>query len=151
MKGKKTSPETVEEIKALSLVDSPDVISAKLAIPLRTVYHIMKKTDTPVIEAKREEKRVEIIDKVWADKEGEILKLKTKCDMILEGLNQEKVNKARLTELSTAYGTLFDKRRLIEGQSTQNISIHTIYKNLMEKRQVVLSELDNLKADGGDV
>lgn len=82
MRGKKTSPEKVEEVKALSLVYSPDVISAKLAIPVRTVYDILKQTDSPAIEAKREEKRAEIVDKVWADKEGEILKLKPETRVV---------------------------------------------------------------------
>ncbi|GEM_PF-3135639 len=118
MRGKRTPPEKAEEVKALSLVYCPQAISAKVGLPLRTVYSILAKRDNPVIEAKREERRLEVIDKIWDDKEGEVLKLKTKMDMILEGLDQEKVNKARLTELSTSYGILFDKRQLLTGRPT---------------------------------
>jgi hypothetical protein len=67
---------------------------------------------------------LEIVDKVWDKTEDDVRELEAKMDMILEGINQGKVDRARLTELSTAYGTLFDKTRLLTGQSTENISIH---------------------------
>ena len=131
MRGRKTSPQQVEEIKALSLVYSPATIAEKTKVSLRTVYEVLKRKDDPKIEILRQEKKQEIVEKVWSDKEGEILKLKTKSDMILDAINDEKIARARLQELSIAYGTLFDKRRLIEGLSTQNISMfsHIIEAN----------------------
>lgn len=135
MRGRRTPPEKIEEIKALSLVYDPSTISTRLGVPLRTVYSVLAKKDNPVIEAKREEKRLELVDKVWDDKEGEIRKLKTKMDMILEEINQEKVNKARLTELTIAYGTLFDKRQLIIGKPTANINVLTTIIEEASKRK----------------
>jgi hypothetical protein len=123
MRGKKTSPEKIEEIKALSLVYSPATVAEKSVVSLRTVYEILKRKDDPKIEVLREQKKQEIVEKVW-DKAGEeVIKLKTKSDIILDAINDEKIARARLTELSIAYGTLFDKRRLLQGFSTENISL----------------------------
>ena len=124
MRGKKTSAEQIEEIKALSLVYSPAMIAEKTKVSLRTVYSILAKNDSPLIEAKREEKRLEIVEKVWQDKEGEIANLKTKCDMLLDAINGEKIARSNLTQLTIGYGTLFDKRRLLLDQSTVNVSSH---------------------------
>jgi len=125
LRGRKTSTEKAEEIKALSLIYTPQTISEKLQVPLRTCYAILAKRDNPAIETRREEKRLQVVDKVWADKEGEILKIKSKMEMILDGLDQEKVNRARLTELSTSFGILFDKRQLLTGAPTENINALT--------------------------
>ena len=40
--------------------------------------------------------------------------------MLLDNLTPEKAEKARTTEITTAYGTLFDKRRMLQGKSTSN-------------------------------
>ena len=125
MRGKKTPPEKVEEIKALSLVFSPAAISEKVGVSLRTIHSILAKKDNSVIEKRREEKRLEIVDKVWDGKIADVRELKTKCDMILEGLTKDKIDKARLTELTTAFGTLFDKIRLLQNQSTDNYALQT--------------------------
>jgi hypothetical protein len=122
MRGKKTSPQQIEEIKALSLVYSPATVALKTGVSLRTIYEVLKRKDDPKIEAVREQKKQEIVEKVWDKQEGELLKLKTKSDLILDAINDEKIAKARLTELSIAYGTLFDKRRLLSDQSTQNVA-----------------------------
>lgn len=122
MRGKKTSPQQIEEIKALSLVYSPATISEKSKVSLRTVYEVLKRKDDPKIEAIREQKKQELVEKVWDEREGELLKLKSKSDLILDAINDEKIARARLTELSIAYGTLFDKRRLLSDKSTQNVA-----------------------------
>jgi len=140
MRGKKTSPETAEEIKALSIIYSPQAVAAKLQVPLRTVYAILAKKDNALVEARREEKRVEIVDKVWANKENEILSVNSKMDMILAGLNQDKVNKARLTELTTAYGTLFDKRQLLTGKPT---AINSITEIIAASHRLSIEEARN--------
>jgi hypothetical protein len=84
MRGKRTPPEKIEEIKALSHIYSPQTISARLQTPLRTVYEVLRKQDNPVIEARREQKRLEMVDKVWDKTEGDVRELKAKMDMILE-------------------------------------------------------------------
>ena len=40
---------------------------------------------------------------------------------ILKGLTPDKIKSARLTEISTAYGTLYDKERLERDLSTANV------------------------------
>ena len=125
MRGKKTSPEITEEIKALSLIYSPQTVSEKISVPLRTVYSVLAKKDNPVIEARRDEQRLQVVDKIWNNKEGEILKIRSKMEMILDGLDQGKVDRARLTELSTSFGILFDKRQLLTGKATENVNLMT--------------------------
>lgn len=131
LRGKKTSPEKTEEVKSLSIAFEANEVAKKTGVSLRTVYAILAKKDNPVIEAKREEKRLEIVDRVFSETEEEIqveiTKLKLKEDMLLEHLTPEKAEKARVTELTTGYGTIFDKRRLIEGKSTANISERLVF------------------------
>lgn len=122
MKGKKTPPEKIEEIKALSLVYSPPTIAEKVGISVRTVYELLRQKGSPKIEAVRERKREELVEKVWANKEGDITQIKTRMDMILRGMDEEKASRARLVELGTSYGILFDKLRLLENKSTANVS-----------------------------
>ena len=143
MRGKKTSPEQIEEIKALSLVHSPAVIAEKTRVSLRTVYEVLKRKDNPVIEAKREEKRLQIIDKVWANKEGEILKLKEKSDLLLDSINPKKAEDASLSQLAVGYGVLFDKRRLLNDESTTNNSVfivEQIYDRRFHQRVIETEE-----------
>ena len=124
MRGKRTSPEKIEEIKALSIAFDPQRISIKTGVCLRTVYEVLKRKDNPLIEAKRTEKRLEIVDRVFNETEEEIQKeittLKDKGDMLLDHLTPEKAAKARVTEITTAYGTLFDKRRALQGKSSDH-------------------------------
>jgi hypothetical protein len=144
MKGKRTSFEKIEEVKVLSRVYRPSEVSRRTGVPLRTVHSILAKKDPPKIEAKREEKRLEIVGKVWDDKAEEIARLKLKTDMILDALTQEKVNNARLTELSTAYGTLFDKIRLLNNESTQNLSVRGMMASLEAMKQDLQQRADQL-------
>jgi len=121
MQGKKTPVEVIEEVKALSLVYSPKAICKKVNLGLRTVYNILARKDSPAVEAKREEMRVDVVERMWKNKDQEILQLKDRMDMLLDGVSQERVEKARLMEVTTAYGILFDKRQLLMGKPTQNI------------------------------
>jgi hypothetical protein len=130
MRGHRTSPEKIEEIRALSVAFDQKTISQKTGVPLRTVYAILakvaKRSDGPALEAARDEKRREMVDRVWdkaiEDVTEEVATLKGKERMLLENLTPEKAAKARVTEISTAYGTLFDKRRLLEKKSTENVA-----------------------------
>jgi len=136
MQGKKTPPEVIEGVKALSLVYDPKAIGEKVNLGLRTVYNILARKDSPAVEAKREEMRVDVVERIWREKDKEILQLKDKMDMLLDGVGQERMEKARLMEVTTAYGILFDKRQLLMGKSTQNISCLT---TLLEQNEAYLS------------
>jgi hypothetical protein len=131
-RGKKTPPEKVEEVKALSLIYNPQTVAERTGVAVRTVYSILRTPDDPKMEAYRARKRERVVDDAWnrVDVEGEVHKLKGKCDMILEAIDQRRVDSARITELTTAYGTLFDKSRLLGGKSTENISLIAITRSL---------------------
>ena len=46
--------------------------------------------------------------------------------LISELSNPDKIQKANLVQLSTAFGTIYDKRRLEEGKSTDNIDFRAL-------------------------
>lgn len=134
--GKKTPPDKVEEIKALSVAFDPKTISKKTGIPLRTVYHILRTKQSPAIETERAKRASKMRESIW-DKAKEtvgqeIAKLNDKCNMLLEHLTPEKAAKARATELTTAYGTLFDKKRLLQGESTENLAHKLVFTVVYE-------------------
>jgi len=60
-------------------------------------------------------------------KEGEIIKLKTKSDKILDAIDEERIGRANLNQLTVGYAILFDKRRLISDQSTVSVASHHKY------------------------
>jgi hypothetical protein len=115
---------------------------------VRTIYEVLKRKDNPVIEAKREERRLAAVDKAWDDTESEIEFLKDKCKLILCALDKDKVDRARLTELSTAYGTLFDKIRLLSDRSTHNVSIHSVVEDINRQVEILSEELKELDGEG---
>jgi hypothetical protein len=126
--GRRTPPEKVEEVKALSVAFDAKTIAQKTGIKLRTVYAILQRKESPVIEQERAQRAQRMRGDIWAKAqetvEQEIQILKGKERMLLEHLTDEKCSKARATELTTAYGTLFDKRRLLQGESTSNEARH---------------------------
>ncbi len=148
--GRRTPPEKIEEIKALSVAFDAKTISRKTGVPLRTVYDILQREDSPVIEAERAKRAERIRGEVW-DKaretiEQEISTLKDKCDMLLEHLTPEKAAKARATELTTAYGILFDKKRLLEDKSTANVAQQLVFHVVHEDgREVPVSSADHAR------
>lgn len=54
---------------------------------------------------------------------GYIDKIKEKEEAILTAMSDEKIGSASLAALAKAYGTLVEKRRLMEGSSTENKAI----------------------------
>ena len=99
------------------------------------MYNLLARKDSPAVEAKREEMRVDVVERMWKNKDQEILQLKNKLDMLMDGIGQEKMDKARLMEVTTAYGILFDKRQLLMGHPTQNIFSLTA---VLERNEAVL-------------
>ncbi len=135
MRGIKTTPEKVEEVKALSLVYSAKAICGKVGLSLRTVYAILAKKDSPAVEAKRDELRVDVVKRIWENKDQEILQLKTKMDMLLDGVNKEVLERANLRDRIISYGILFDKRQLLMGKPTQNMFSLTAIIEAAHKRK----------------
>jgi hypothetical protein len=133
MRGKRTSPEKTEEIKALSIIYDSKIISEKLNIPLRTVQSIIARKDNPVIEAKREEKRLEIVDKVFSETQEEIeaevndlISIGTKARKRLHQLLDE--GKTKAIETTAVMDRSFQQRRLLEGNSSVNIAQKLVFQ-----------------------
>ena len=48
--------------------------------------------------------------------------------------NPAKIEKANMVQLSTAFGTIYDKRRLEEGKSTENVNIQQLTEMYLSYR-----------------
>lgn len=135
-RGKKTPPETVEEIRALSVAFDAKAISEKTGVPVRTVQHILRKQDSPIVRQERAlwERQMRDAGRANAQEiiEQEIAKLTEKCNMLLEHLTPEKAAKARIGEVATSFGILSDKRRLLQGESTANVAQKVVVKVVHE-------------------
>ena len=92
--------------------------------------------------------RVDVVERMWKNKDKEILQLKDKMDMLLDGVSEEKREKARLMEVTTAYGILFDKRQLLMGKPTANIfSITALVERATAAREGTKQENNGQKQD----
>lgn len=54
-------------------------------------------------------------------------------ELLVAALHPERVNKSSTLQLTTAFSQLFDKQRLIRGESTDNINIKSITQHLVDK------------------
>jgi len=76
----------------------------------------------------------------------EAIKIQDKMDLIMEkGITAEKVKKASLKDTVIAYGTLFDKKRLAEDKSTENVAIAGRLKDATNEK--ILVEMKGLRGD----
>lgn len=64
---------------------------------------------------------------------------------ILKQLTPDHIKKARLTEITTAFGTLYDKERLERGQSTENIA----YADLSKTREAIAKRIEAFELEHG--
>jgi len=63
------------------------------------------------------------------------MQLKTKLDMLMDGVNEGVIEKAGLRDRVVSYGILFDKRQLLTGGPTQNVLCLTA---LLERNESAL-------------
>jgi len=124
-RGKKTSGEQIEAIKSLSVAFSAPQIAVKLGLPKRTVYEVLAREDNPEMQAQREERTQEIVDDVWKDSKKEIMKLKQKADLLLDGITKDKIEKANVRDVTISYGVLTDKKLLLSGRPNQIVGTLT--------------------------
>lgn len=97
------------------------------------------------------------VNRIKHDKEAEIKKLQQefvgkevaelteKINIVLSAINEDKADKAKVHQLASAFGTLWDKRQIAMGQATHNVK-HAgviINKDLSEMDE---EELENLLA-----
>ena len=164
MRGKKTSPEDIYKIMTLWFTTYNKRETARtLDLPLTTVNDIVEANkDKPEFEELRTQKQAEFSNKASEVIEKAMLLLNKRLDRALEeedtlddlideiwsmddkDMSQQTktatVNKIKnlqlhnLKELTTAIGTLYDKRALSRGEMTQNVNFATNFdlKTMLE-------------------
>ena len=118
-KGEKSSPELITQIMTSWCINKNNSRTAReLGIPESTVRKIVKENkDKPEYVELCDQKREE-----FSDKASVII------DMLLERITNEVANGEKeipLHHLTTAIGTLYDKRALSRGEMTQNVGFAT--------------------------
>ena len=116
-RGKKTPPEVIYQIMvSWAVTDSYKETAGALGLPVSTVKTIVDKNkDEPEFEKLRTEKREEFS--------------KTSSRIIVKALNRlerdidDEDKDIPVNQLTTVIGTLFDKRALAEGTSTDNVTV----------------------------
>lgn len=113
--GQKLTDELKEQIKAhLVLSDNLRETARKFGVSPNTVRNI-KLEEPDEFAQLRTDKKTEMIDKIWAS-------LEDAADLGHEMIRQAKSGQRDipLNQISTYYGTLYDKMALMKGESTAN-------------------------------
>ena len=118
-KGKKTAPEMIYKVMVSYAITHNNMETARqLGIPESTVRKIVEDNkNSDEFKKLCEEKTNE-----FAEKSSRII------DMLLERITKEVADEEKdipLNHLTTAMGTLYDKRALSKGETTQNIDFAT--------------------------
>lgn len=125
--GQKLTEDLKEQIRALLVLgDNKNDISKKLEVSWATVQKIEKEikgnpVENEKFEALRDRKKEQMIDKIWASLEDAA---DLGHSMIKEA--QTGSRDIPLNQVSTYYGTLYDKMALMKGENTQNIGGLTV-------------------------
>lgn len=120
--GQKLDDELKERIRAaLVLTNNKNEIAKSLGVSWATVDKVAKEcTDAPEKEEQfeklREEKKSQLIDKIWANIEDAI---ELGHSMVKEAKQGRR--DIPLAQVSTYIGTLYDKQALMVGDPTQNV------------------------------
>ena len=119
MRGQKTSPQDIYNVlTSYAITKNISETSRAVGMPYMTVKNIIDKNmDTDEYVKLREEKENE-----FAEKSSRII------DMILERIVDTVADEEKdipLNHLTTAMGTLYDKRALSKGEMTQNFGFAT--------------------------
>lgn len=118
-RGKKTSPEVIYQVMtSYAITRNMNETSKALNMPYMTVKDIIDKNiDKDEFVKLREEKENE-----FSEKASRII------DLLLERVENEVLDDEKeipLNHLTTALGTLYDKRALSRGEMTQNLGFAT--------------------------
>ena len=119
MRGKKTSPEDIYKVMTSYVVTGNYSETAReLGMPMTTVEKIVKDNrDNPEFVKLCDEKKEE-----FSDKASRII---DKALARLEKAIEDEEEYIPVNQLTTAIGTLYDKRALAKGEMTQNINFAT--------------------------
>ena len=134
-RGKKTAPEVIYKVMtSYAITNNYNETARNLGMAVATVKNIVDdKKNTEEFEILRKQKQDE-----FADKASAII------DMLLERITKEVADGEKeipLNHLTTAMGTLYDKRALSKGEMTQNVGFAT---NLSIDK---LAEISGFKKD----
>lgn len=116
MRGKKTSPDVIYEVMtSWAMTNSYSESARELDLPVKTVEKIVKENrDKPEFAKLCQEKKEE-----FSEKASRIIdKLLAKLERTVDADGEIPVN-----QLTTAIGTLYDKRALSRGESTNNTTV----------------------------
>ena len=118
-KGKKTSPEVIYQVMtSWAMTNSFSQTARDLNMAVTTVEKIVK-----------DNKDTEEFVKLCNDKKDSFVKKADEIiDILLERIVREATNDEKdipLNQLTTALGTVYDKRALAKGESTQNVGFAT--------------------------
>jgi hypothetical protein len=127
-RGKKTPPEMIYKIMAsYAATNNINETARIMDMPRPTVKSIIDANkDKPEFIKLQEKKKDEFADKASQIIDKFLVLLDRKAERALG--DDEQFDKLRPTEITTAIGTLYDKRALAKGENTQNESINVNIK-----------------------
>ena len=73
------------------------------------------------------------------------------CKLLSAALNDDAIKKSSTLQLTTAYSQLFDKQRIINNLSTQNVSIRDISTHLFNQANELEQQIKALSAQDVDM
>lgn len=122
-RGKKTPPQVVENVLA-SLAETGNTrqTARDTGVPQRTVDDIQRQNGDEFAQL-RSKKRDEMIDKANEVAFKLLNLLGRKAEMISDDESGEALAATDMREISTPFGVVIDKARLMEGQTTENIGV----------------------------
>lgn len=120
--GQKLTDELKEQIRALLVLgDNKNDVAKKLGVSWSTVQKLEKEIkDDPEenekFESLRDKKKEQMIEKIWAS-------LEDAAELGHSMIKEAQIGKRDipLNQISTYYGTLYDKMALMQGENTANI------------------------------
>jgi hypothetical protein len=120
MRGKKTSEEDKEKLKAVIYMNPTGAKkewSRQANIPEATVHEILKDEkflDKDKFEEVRDQKKREFINNAWETVKSLLLKVDEK----ILSMDAEALQKVNIRDLAVALGTIYDKQALASGEPT---------------------------------
>ena len=121
-RGKQLDNQTIYYIMTLYAVkNNIRAVAQEMKLPISTVQTIIEKNrDKPEFVQLRTQKKKEFSDKCTELLDVLLDAAKIKADAFLK--NKRTLNRVKLTEITTAIGTLYDKRALAQGESTDHVT-----------------------------
>lgn len=148
MRGKKTSEEDKEKVKAL-LYLHPEMDKADIArqsgVPRTTIIEMMKDEhfiDKDKFDEYRQQKKYAFIDKAWELISKTLQATEQKLDNLID--SPESLAKVNVRDIAITMGTIYDKQALASGEPTQISESRKPLPELVKDTEKMLAELKQL-------